>query len=74
MSSASPLTQFDGFIGAAVLNKKGEVMEREGEDFEVKQVYALLQETGALLNSGALGSGSALKKITGESILSPNSL
>ena len=38
MASATPFTQFAGFLGAAVLSKTGEVLHREGEEFAVDQV------------------------------------
>ena len=69
MESASVFSKYAGFIGVAILSRTGKVVSQEGDEFEVAQVYSLLQDTGALVNSGALGE-CALKKITGEHSIS----
>ncbi len=64
---AATLSKFSGFIGAAVLSTKtGEVLHGEGDTFDTAPIYALVKDTGALLNSGAVGTTAALRKITGE--------
>jgi len=62
-----PLEQYSklsGFIGAVILSKDGQVLNRAGDEFEVKPIFAILQDTCALVQSGAVGNA-ALKKITG---------
>lgn len=61
----SASTTFSGFIGSAVITSAGEIVRREGREFAIAPIMQLLHETGALLNSGAVGNNASLKKVTG---------